>query len=81
MKELFKFSGFALIILTTFLLGYLKSNSLNIRRKKLYGIKNAVTDLKQRIRLSNVEIDKLISICFKDIDDCYSNLEKAILRL
>lgn len=74
---LFKLSGFGLILLTTYIAGYLKSNSLNLRRKKLIAIKSAINDLKQRIRLSHTEIDKLISISFKDIDDMYSNLEKS----
>ena len=74
---LFKLSGFGLILLTTYIAGYLKSNSLNLRRKKLIAIKSAINDLKQRIRLSHTEIDKLILISFKDIDDMYSNLEKS----
>jgi stage III sporulation protein AB len=54
----------------------MKSNALNMRKKKLINIKNAITDLKQRIRLSHDEIDKLIAVSFKNISDIYSNLEK-----
>lgn len=78
---LFKLSGFTLIILTTYIAGYLKSNSLNLRRKKLIAIKSAINDLKQRIRLSHTEIDKLISVSFKDILDIYSNLEKRDIEI
>lgn len=78
---LFKLSGFTLIIITTYIAGYLKSNSLNLRRKKLIAIKSAINDLKQRIRLSHTEIDKLISVSFKDILDIYSNLEKRDIEI
>lgn len=73
---LFKFCGFLLIVFTTYSFGFMKSNALNMRKKKLINLKNAITDLKQRIRLSHSEIDKLIAISFKDIADVYSNLEK-----
>ncbi len=77
MRLLFKLLGFALIVLTTTAIGFLKSNSLNMRHKKLCSLKNAITDLKQRIRLSHGEIDKLIAVSFKDIPDFYSYLEKS----
>ena len=72
---LFKLSGFALIIIATYITGSLKSNSLNLRRKKLIAIKNAINNLKQRIRLSNTEIDKLIAVSFESIPDIYKDLE------
>ncbi len=81
MNWLFKGLGFALILLTTTVLGFLKANSLNLRYKKLCNIKNAVTDLKQRIRFSRSEIDKLLAISFKDIPDYYSNLEKDDIEI
>lgn len=77
MTGLFKLSGFGLIIFTTCVLGFLKSESLNLRLKKLVAIKTAITDLKQRIRLTDTEIDKLISVSFKNIKDIYANLEKS----
>lgn len=77
MKLLFKVLGFCLIILTTYTLGFLKSNTLNMRYKKLCCVKNALCDLKQRIRLNSGEIDKLISLSFKEIPDIYSYLEKS----
>lgn len=72
---LFKLSGFVLIIVATYIMGSLKSNSLNLRRKKLIAIKNAINNLKQRIRLSNTEIDKLIAVSFEGIPDIYKDLE------
>lgn len=72
---LFKLLGFALIIVATYIMGSLKSNSLNLRRKKLIAIKNAINNLKQRIRLSNTEIDKLIAVSFEGIPDIYKDLE------
>ena len=81
MRLLFKLSGFTLIVLTTTAIGFLKSNSLNMRYKKLCNLKSAVTDLKQRIRLSHGEIDKLIAVSFKNIPDLYSNLEKSDISI
>ncbi len=81
MNLLFKAVGFVLIILTTSALGFLKANLLNMRYKKLVSLKNAITDLKQRIRLTHNEIDKLIAICFKNIPDLYSNLEKSDIEI
>ncbi len=81
MRLLFKISGFILIILTTSFLGFLKSNTLNLRYKKLCDLKNAVIDLKQRIRLSHNEIDRLIAVSFKNIPDYYSNLEKSDIEI
>ncbi len=78
---LFKLSGFALILLTTYIAGYLKSNSLDLRRKKLIAIKSAINNLKQRIRLSNTEIDKLISVSFEGITDIYSALETRDIEI
>ncbi len=75
MTLLFKIIGFALIITTTSLLGLIKANNLNLRCKKLKNIKASMLDLKQRIRLSHLEIDKLIELSFKGTPD-YSNLEK-----
>lgn len=77
MTGLFKLSGFGLIIFTTCVLGFLKSESLNLRLKKLVAIKTAITDLKQRIRLTDTEIDKLISVSFKNVKNIYANLEKS----
>ena len=77
MTGLFKLSGFGLIIFTTCVLGLLKSESLNLRLKKLVAIKTAITDLKQRIRLTDTEIDKLISVSFKNVKNIYANLEKS----
>ncbi len=77
MTGLFKLSGFGLILFTTSILGFLKSESLNLRLKKLVSLKTAITDLKQRIRLTDTEIDKLISVSFKNVKDIYANLEKS----
>lgn len=74
---LFKIFGFALVIFTGYSLGFLKSSNLNMRKKKLINIKNAIIDLKQRIRLSRIEIDKLIEVSFKNVSDIYSNLDKS----
>ena len=52
-----------------------------MRYKKLCNLKSAVTDLKQRIRLSHGEIDKLIAVSFKNIPDLYSNLEKSDISI
>ena len=54
-----------------------KGLSLNLRLKKLVAIKTAITDLKQRIRLTDTEIDKLISVSFKNVKNIYANLEKS----
>lgn len=80
MRLLFKFSGLILIILTTTAIGFLKSNYLNMRYKKLCNLKSSITDLKQRIRLGCGEIDKLVSISFKDLSD-YSALEKSDIKI
>lgn len=80
MRLLFKISGFILIILTTTAIGFLKSNTLNIRYKKLCNLKGAISDLKQRIRMGCGEIDKLVSISFKDLTDYYG-LEKNDIKL
>lgn len=80
MTLLFKIIGFAFIITTTSLLGFLKANNLNLRYKKLKKIKASILDLKQRIRLSHLEIDKLIELSFKGIPD-YSNLEKSDFQI
>lgn len=80
MRLLFKLSGFILVILTTTAIGFLKSNTLNIRYKKLCNLKGAICDLKQRIRMGCGEIDKLVSISFKDSTDYYG-LEKNDIKL
>lgn len=80
MRLLFKISGFILIILTTTAIGFLKSNTLNIRYKKLCNLKGGISDLKQRIRMGCGEIDKLVSISFKDLTDYYG-LEKNDIKL
>ena len=77
MTGLFKLSGFGLILITSSISGFLKSESLNLRLKKLVAIKTAITDLKQRIRLTDTEIDKLISVSFKNVKNIYANLEKS----
>lgn len=81
MNLLFKALGFVLIISSTTLFGFLKSNSLRARYKKLCSIKNAVSDLKQRIRLSHGEIDKLIALSFEKIPDYYSDLGKSDIEI
>ena len=77
MTGLFKLSGFGLILLTSCISWFLKSESLNLRLKKLVSLKTAITDLKQRIRLTDTEIDKLISVSFKNVKNIYANLEKS----
>lgn len=81
MNGLFKLLGFLLIISVSTCLGFLKSNSLNLRRKKLCAIKNGITDLKQHIRLSNTEIDNLINVCFNNVPDRYSNLQNSDIEI
>ena len=81
MRLLFKLLGFALIVLTTTAIGFLKSYYLNMRYKKLCSLKNSLADLKQRIRLSYGEIDELLAVSFKDTPDLYSYLEKSDIEI
>ena len=71
-----KIIGFILTISTTTIFGFLKANSLAFRYKKLCLIKNSITDLKQRIRLSQNELKKLIAISFKNITNIKGGLNK-----
>lgn len=81
MKLLFKVIGFIIIIFVSSAIGFLKSNSLNLRYKKLCKIRNGVADLKERIRLRGGEIDRLIGLCFKDYPINYLALKKEDIVL
>lgn len=77
----FKIIGFILIVLTTTLFGFFKANALVVRYKKLCIIKSAIIDLKQRIRLSHLEIEKLIALSFKNIPDYKNGLNKSDIEI
>lgn len=76
MTLLFKITGFLMIIFTTSAIGFLKSNELNLRYKKLCRIQKSICDLKERIRLHAGEIDRLINLSFGEYPINYQYLEK-----
>lgn len=76
MTLLFKVTGFLLIIFTTSAIGFIKSEELNLRYKKLCSVEQGIHSLKERIRLQGGEIDRLIHLSFQDYPINYSYLEK-----
>ena len=64
MTLLFKICGFSLIVLATTMIGFKKSGELKLRYKKLCNIQKGLNNLKERIRLQNGEIDRLIKLSF-----------------
>ncbi len=81
MTLLFKISGFILIIFTTFSIGFLKSNGLGSRYKKLESIQKGISELKERIRLGSGEIDRLLTSSFREYPINYSYLEKGDIEI
>lgn len=81
MKLLFKVSGFLLVVLVSSAIGFLKSNTLNLRYKKLCKIHSSIADLKERIRLHGGEIDRLINLSFESYPINYTALEKEDIIL
>ena len=81
MTLLFKLSGFLLIIITTTALGFLKSNELASRHKKLISIHKSISVLKEQIRLGGGEIDRLIDLSFNTNPKNYKHLEKDDIKI
>lgn len=76
MKLMFKLLGFLLIITVCAAIGFIKANELQLRCKKLETFKKGVLELKERIKLSYGELDRLKNQCFKMPID-YSGLYKS----
>ncbi len=81
MTLLFKIFGFFLIIFTTSALGFLKSNQLNLRFKKLQDIQKGICTLKERIRMGGGEIERLLRLSFTEYPINYTHLEKGDIEI
>ena len=74
MTLLFKFTGFALIIITSTTIGFFKANTLSLRAKRLQELVQCITQMKELIRLGGGEIDRLSEQCFGAFPIDYSHL-------
>ena len=73
---LFKIFGFLATICATYSFGFLKSNELKQRSKKLHSFKKSVITLKEKIRTNSGEIENLLIGSFNEFPPDYRYLEK-----
>lgn len=77
MKSVLKLLGIVLIISVCAAFGFIKSNKLKRRYKKLLCFKDSVSMLKDRIRLSGGELERIIKESFSEYPVNYDYLEKS----
>ncbi len=78
---LFKILGFLVTITATYSFGFLKSNELKLRWKKLQHIIKGLSALKEKIRTNMGEIESLLTSSFNEYPINYRHLENSDIEL
>ncbi len=81
MTLLFKTIGFVLIISASSFIGFLKSNELLLRYKRLCEIEKNIAELKSRIRLHSGELERLLLSSFGEYPISYAYLKKEDIEI
>lgn len=77
----FKIAGFVIVIIATSAIGFLKSQQLKLRHKRLCAFRNGLLELKEHIRLGSGELERILKQSF-DIDYTdFIHLEKEDIEI
>lgn len=77
----FKIIGFIAVIIATSAIGFLKSQQLKIRYKKLCAFQNGLMELKEHIRLNSGELDRILKQSFTIDYNDFTHLEKEDVEI
>ena len=80
-RLLFKIIGLLFLFLCCTALGFLKANALKNRLDSLKKLKNGLLTLKEQLRLHSGDKNKLISVCFPNINKLLQTLPPDDIKL